>query len=311
MQLLTVARRATLGSGISERLNRGRNNLEVGATYFEKTTGLEYLSDDEIEFHCAACLSGVFGVIESLITDIAIDYLTCFPGHLSNKSISLEELSDSTSITEAIRKQAEASVNKWSYKRFSEFLVQVANILNKKWNFDEELLSHVQEIKATRDIYTHNGGIANQLYFEKAGEKVRSPDYNNKLGMDVAYVKEALIVLEAFLDEFDRSIPEKIKNQKKVQAFQEMWNATRLAKLVPFNEGWHIELKDDMVRPIDEALDRYWSHSEKPLMDFFLGIYASHYPMREKDVFEAMRRWPPSTNEGKVMVSWMDCPFWF
>lgn len=311
MQLLTVARRATLGSGIAERLDRGRKNLEVGAAYFEKVASLEFLSKDEVEFHCAACLSGVFGVIESLIKDIAVDYLTCYPGHLSDKTISLEVLVEATSITGAIRKQAEASVNNWSYSRFSEFLIKVSSLLNKKAKFDEELLSQIQEIKSTRDIYTHNGGIPNQVYFEKAGKKARRPDYGNKLVMDAAYVKDALDSLEELLRLFDQNIPDKIRNYRKVQAFQEMWDATRLAKLLPFADGWEIEPKDDMVRPINSALDRYWSHSEKSLVDFFLGVYARHYPMREKDVFEAMRRWPPSTNEGRVLVSWMDCPFWF
>ena len=311
MNLITIARRANLGSGIEKRLKHGFSNLKVGQVYFSKVINTSNLTKEELDFHCSVSLSGMFSVVESVIKDIAVDYLTCFPGHLKQKNISLEKLSEYFSITDAIRKQAEATVNGWAYERFAIYISNVVSLLNKQKDIEKDIIEKTQEFKATRDIYMHNGGFPNAVYFSKAGKLARQTESNKKLEINVEYINTAFTTLTSLLENFDSVIPQNIKNYKKARAFQDMWAATVLEKLLPFNEAWFIEENGSMVRPNNEALKRYWSHSEKRLLDFFLGVFSTDYPLREYNIHESIDRWPPSTNEGKIMVSWLDCPFWF
>jgi hypothetical protein len=68
------------------------------------------------------------------------------------------------------------------------------------------------EIKATRDIYVHNGGVANKLYLQKAGKLARAEN-GDLLPLDEHYFASAIscmknIILSVYrglLDKYGRS----------------------------------------------------------------------------------------------------------
>ena len=73
-------------------------------------------------------------------------------------------------------------------------------------------------------------------------------------------------------------------------------------------------LQEDLPSPSFDGIFAWaWSGSEKILLDFFLGIFygGDKCPGREHDLMSALSRWPPATNEGEVISSWFDAPFWF
>ena len=116
--------------------------------------------------------------------------------------------------------------------------------------------------------------------------------------------------LGRFIDELEKSIPDGIKTLGKASAFRVMWDATSLAKRVPFDEGWVVE-NDDMVRPREEGLSVEWRHTEQMLLEFFRAVSDEFYGGGQFNVAAALWRFSPASNEGKVIASWISSPFWF
>jgi hypothetical protein len=312
MKYLTIARKATLGSDIRERLLRCSDTLMASKDGYLKIVDSYVLDKRELGVYESSVIIRSFTEIECLVSDILIDFLICYPGHLENKDISIVDLSENHSVQNAIRVRAQKTVTDWSHGRFERYLDKAISILNKKARIDADLIERMKEIKATRDILVHNGGRHNNLYEEKAGKYKRKPDFNEYLEISKDYILASIDTMHRFADDFKVVIPEKILNHTKVDAFKEMWNDSHLADRLSFDEAWLIRAIDDIAEPRDILLNRYWSHSEKPLVDFFLGIYSPTHPKREyRDILYILSRWPTTRKEGKMISSWIENPFWF
>jgi hypothetical protein len=116
--------------------------------------------------------------------------------------------------------------------------------------------------------------------------------------------------VEEYLSQIYKLIPQKIKKYGRTNAFRDMWNLSYMSSVLPFDEVWEI-VDENLVRPKERAFKWGWSSSEKAAFDFFLGIYNREHPERKTDLMYAIYRWPPETSIGKVIISWMDSPFWF
>jgi hypothetical protein len=92
-------------------------------------------------------------------------------------------------LVEVIRRRINA-VSYASPKAYLEYLNAVAGIKTS----DPAFLDYV-EIKATRDIIVHNGGIINEIYIQKAGEKSRGI-LNDRLTIDSEYFDHCVATLK-------------------------------------------------------------------------------------------------------------------
>lgn len=310
MNILTLARRANFGESIRTLLDNARKKLHTGAAYSKAVKASVSMDEAQLEFHDFTYLTGIVSLAEGVVTDLTMEFMLQHPGHLKSKAVSLDLISEAGSIGATIELLAEKSVNELSYGKFSDYMDYVVTLYNKGSKLDAELLADMTEIKATRDLFVHASGKVNKIYISKAGAKARNESIGSMLKLGDAYTKHAEDTIRKFLDQLDSIIPEKIKRTGKATALRSMWDATMLAKRVPFDDGWIVE-NEDMVRPNDDGLGRYWSGSEQMLVDFFLGIYSESYPGRRYDLMSALHKWPPTTNEGKVIMSWFDSPFWF
>jgi hypothetical protein len=308
MDLLTVARRANLGSNVRAYFKIAKDRLAAGVSY-SKTVTTSTLKSTESEFYESTYIIGLVTVAEALVTDLATEYLACYPGHLKEKTFSLDLVDEYGSVATAIKSLAEKTVNDWSYGKFSDLVKKTITLFNTKASLDPALMDEISEIKATRDLYVHANGIANKTYLYKSGALARAR-VGHKLELGRPYLEKVERALHRFVDALERLVPDKIKSMGRATAFRAMWDATQLAKMVPFDEGWTVE-SEDMVRPNEDGLARGWSHSEKMLLDFFLGVYSEDYEARKYDVMSALRRFSPASNEGKVISSWASSPFWF
>ena len=310
MHLLTISRQAHFGDALKTRFEQARSQLEIGHSYCLAVSGVKLLNADQRKFHQATYLTGLVSLMESLVYDLGFEYLMCYPGRLTGKNIKLDLLSKAGSVGKIVEELVLKELNELSYNRFGLFVEDVVNLFNKNVEVDRNLLAELSEVKATRDVYVHAGGKINSIYLSKAGDKARSRVVGNELNLGEDYIRNIEVIFDQFISELEKIVPQKFFESGRATTFKAMWEATCLAKIVPFDKGWFLEGRD-MVRPKDEVVEWRWSDSERPLLNFFLGIYSEDYPGRNNDVMTALRCWSPETDEGKVMMSWFDNPFWF
>lgn len=73
------------------------------------------------------------------------------------------------------------------------------------------------EIKATRDIYVHNGGIANRIYIQKAGPLARAKE-GEPLPLDRDYFSSAISSMKAVVNSVYRNLLKKYGRSKELAA---------------------------------------------------------------------------------------------
>jgi len=307
MNELTVARRARLGETLADRYDQLKGELKVADSYLRAVGQAAELAPEARRFHLASFLMGLQALLEAYMADVSTEFLIAFPGHIRDKQLSLDALLKSGSVVGAIEEAAARTIRDATYRRFPDMAGTMLGWFNNSAPLDAKLLALVNEVKCTRDAYTHGGGVATSIYVDKTGSEARA-EPGRLLPLTEHYVCSALERVSQFVDEFHAKGSSRYLSYGKAKAIEEMWNATCLSRLVPFAKAWRIE-KDDMVRPLDP--DWLWSSSEEALYHFFLGIYNVRYPTRTVDAFEALRRWSPGTPEGRVILSWMESPFWF
>ena len=310
MNLLTIARRADFGYFLTANFEDVRSRLKAGASYRDVVKTSVLLDKTQTQFHEFTYLTGLASLAEAMVFDSATAFLSRYPGHLTDKGVPLATLAEAGSIGTAVEALAMKAVNDWSYGRFSDLVKNVIALYDKKASLDTALIDDLSEIKATRDLFVHANGKVNRIYLSKAGAKARSTRVGENIALGDKYLQHVEQTVERFIAEFEAAIPSSMKTMGRTTTFRAMWEATVLEKHVPFDSGWKTE-NENMVRPIDTGLAWSWSHSEQMLVDFFIGIYSEDYPTRKYDLMSALRRWPPATNEGKVIMSWFDSPFWF
>lgn len=310
MNFVNVARRAKLGYATKKGYDQAVSKLNIAKKYNRKISTILSEKDEHFEFHSANYLIGLLSIMEAYISDTLFEFLVCYPGHTNEKNLNFDAVAKSGSIAELAKSGAQKKINELSYKKFSEYHEGFASILGFKNSIDSNLLNSIAEIKATRDIYVHANGVCNEIYLQKSGSLARS-SAGKRLPIDSTYIKSAEIYIENYLSSVYTEIPEKIKTFGRVKAFEEMWRSTELSKVKEFSDIWEIDFTEDMVRPKAEAFEYGWSGSEQAAFDFFLGIYSQDHPERKTDLMYAVTRWPPSSGVGRVIVSWMESPFWF
>lgn len=113
-------------------------------------------------------------IIEALLGDVVRTVVTRYPQKLGAKrTIALQFVLEAKSLDEIRLRATDSLLNELSYKspiEFAESLVLLLSI-----NLLECPAFHrYVEIKATRDIFIHNRGVANETYLRKAGSHARA-----------------------------------------------------------------------------------------------------------------------------------------
>jgi hypothetical protein len=312
--LLTVARRAKLGSTLKQQQEGVLQKLAT-ARALDASVRKAKFAASEAEFHEEILLAGVWGILETFLTDITVEFLTCLPGGLQAKTFSLEGFAKSGSGSSLLREAAEKEVNDLSYKTFPEMLKRFQDVFNFKRPLNEMLINELNEVKCTRDAYVHAQGKVSHIYLRRAGGLARE-QLGRKLPLGKDYLGAAIDKSERLVNDFFARGPANYVHFGRVKAFREMWEASCLNRIMAFDEAWLdggpiVKGGEHIVRPTQRGLEWGWSHSEKALYDFFLGIYSPNSELRTTDTIVALGRFPPSTPEGQIIISWMESPFWF
>ncbi|MDP2181202.1 MAG: hypothetical protein Q8K99_01355 [Actinomycetota bacterium] len=310
MDYLAIANRAQLGHRLALRRIMVIHELEAAKTLFAKSKGSLSMSSREDRFLRSAFLVGVFSQVEAYMCDMAIELLVAFPGKLPKKDINLERFALSGSIVETIRASAAEHVNGVTFnKRFPDTVRTLLGFFDSKKPLDDTRLSVVNEVKCTRDVVVHNGGIVDDRYLAKAGSRSRGEE-GKHVPLDDAYIEDSMDAIIGLLSEFYELGPARFTGWVPSRAFREMWEGTVLESLVPFNDAWQIEEREDHDRVILKEVSWRWSSSEKMLFDFFLAIHNPRNPAIDTNVVQALQRWKSPSSENRIMRSWLDTPFW-
>lgn len=113
-------------------------------------------------------------IVETMLGDIVRTVVYKYPKKLGSKrTIPISAILESQSLQEIHLHAADALLNELAYKSPSEFAESVQSLISV--NLLECPAFHkYMEIKATRDIYIHNRGVANEVYSKKAGFNART-----------------------------------------------------------------------------------------------------------------------------------------
>jgi hypothetical protein len=305
--MIMFGRQATLGKFLVRKRDETIKELTTGLSYLANSSSLT-LPPDEHVFHLQAYLGAIYSAFEGYLLDIAAEMLACFPEKLKDSDIKLLDYIKSTD--DFIVSMVEKQTDSLGYKRFEIITETVMKYFQPK-PFNGATLPVVQEFKATRDLYVHNGGRWNVIYQSKAGPNARPQPDRGPLPLDVAYLEKGTEAAITFISDFHSQGPRQYERYSKIKSFKEMWTTSALQSVMPFSDAWSVEVPADMVRPTGHALAWAWSHSEKRLFDFFLAIYNPDHPDVRYTIQDAILRWPIETTSGQVMLSWLRSPFYF
>jgi hypothetical protein len=166
-----------------------RQAIESTCTYAKEDLLNQYRY---LAFHQLAVngLLQLVAITEALLGDILRALVRKYPHKLGNKrTITIQTVLESATIDEIHIRATDTLVNELAYKSPTEFAESLENLISV--NLLECPAFHkYMEIKATRDIFIHNRGMANETYVRKAGthQRVKS---GMVLPADVQYFLES------------------------------------------------------------------------------------------------------------------------
>lgn len=281
--------------------------LATAEEFFSAVRSASALDREQDRFFRATYLMGLVSHLEAYLSDTTTEALAAFPEKLSASKLDVETLANATSVTALLRDLAERRVLSMAQQTFATGAPEMLAVFSKRLALDADLLDAVNEVKCMRDLLVHANGVANDRYVLKAGTRARYRK-GDRVRLSDDYLRASRESIAALVLQFHESGPTVMSEYTEVRAFREMWEASALERVVPFDRAWDTG-GGKTAYPKD--LDHGWSHSERALYDFFLAIFNPNDPRRTNDVFEALRSWPPPYREHAIIRSWMEAPFWF
>ncbi|MEA9748167.1 hypothetical protein VDF76_14350 [Xanthomonas campestris pv. raphani] len=130
-------------------------------------------------------------IIEAMLTDVVRSVVVRYPQKLGNKrSVSIQAVLEASSLEEVHIKATDSFLNELSYKSPADFAEAAQYFLSINL-LECPAFHHYLEVKASRDIFIHSRGVANEVYVRKSGTHARVTAGKN-LPADTAYFLESL-----------------------------------------------------------------------------------------------------------------------
>lgn len=137
-------------------------------------------------------------LFEHILFDVLRDIIVDQPLRLpSDKKIDYQTIILASDKEEIVFQLVERELNELKYKSVSEWFVYIKKLVNS-CNFSEIDIKNIAELKATRDIIVHNGGIVNDIYLKKSGELARHAA-GEKVSVSSEYVLHCWVTLSRVL----------------------------------------------------------------------------------------------------------------
>lgn len=137
-------------------------------------------------------------------------------GNAADSPLNLEDLIKYDK-DELLRRLINRRLDNVSYFQPVEYLKYVQKVIDQDTKADS--FQEFVEIKASRDIYIHANGIANETYLEKVGDKKRAND-GEELPINADYFQKSIKAMKqcckAIADAVDRKYPHKLELQRRM-----------------------------------------------------------------------------------------------
>ena len=138
-------------------------------------------------------INGIFQLVtlvESLLGDVLRQIIVRYPQKLGSKrQIPLQHVLESKSIEEVHLRATESLINDLSFKGPTDFSRDFEDLTGLRL-LECPAFQRYVEVKATRDIYIHNRGVANDTYVRKSGSHARS-NVGSQVHVDIQYFLES------------------------------------------------------------------------------------------------------------------------
>lgn len=250
-------------------------------------------------------LYSIFSSLEVFLCDSAIDLLISYPGKIGNLKNDTDLLTEVSTLTEAIRYHATKKINELSYKKPSDFVKEIYDFFGEQIGIDKSIFGIIIEGKATRDLYMHNNGKSNFIYFEKAGLNARVSKDGETLKIDESYLSQLKLAIESLGEDFNTKCISKHIKDNPIEIFKKMWTMSSLNKLVEFDKQWEIDGESIFMQDFKWG----WSSSEKSLFNFFKYIQGGESDgLKYSDIPYALYRWRGRIDE-RIIQSWLESQF--
>lgn len=129
-------------------------------------------------------------IVETMLGDVVRAVVVRHPQKLSGKrSLLIQAVLESTSLEEVHLRATDTLLNELAYKSPTEFAESVQQMLSVNL-LECPAFHRYMEVKATRDIFIHNRGIANDVYVRKAVSHARVKS-GMALPADIQYFLES------------------------------------------------------------------------------------------------------------------------
>lgn len=147
----------------------------------------QYLAFNQLSINA---LIQLVTLVETMLSDVVRAVILEFPEKIGGKrSIQVQSVLESSTIEEVQLRATDTVLNELAYKSSREFAESLHGLISINLLECPHFHKYV-EVKATRDIYVHNRGIANDVYVRKAGSHVRCKS-GMKLPVDIQYYLES------------------------------------------------------------------------------------------------------------------------
>jgi hypothetical protein len=145
-----------------------------------------------LAFHQLA-VNGLFQLVaitEAMLGDIVRALVRKYPQKLGGKrSIAIQTVLECSTIDDIHIRATDSLLNELSYKSPAEFAEALLALISINL-FECPAFHKYMEIKASRDIFIHNRGVANETYIRKAGTHQRV-NAGTSLPADIQYFLES------------------------------------------------------------------------------------------------------------------------
>ena len=252
-------------------------------------------------------LGGFLSSMEIYIADVFEIIYMAFPNKVGKKQIVVEDIEKCGNIVGLLENLAQQRIHEITYKNFKDIISILSSEIDLKT--DEAIIDKICENKCTRDLFVHGDLKINDIYLDKCGKNARGKK-GDSLTVSRDYMLLASQDIEMLVENIRSAFIEKFKSYGKSRAYKEMWESLFINKTLPFDDVWEI-VDNEMIKR-KQSLPKYaWSTSEEMVYNFIVGVFHGHSTEFQFDLFKALNRWNPESNEYKCMLAWSMKPFSF
>lgn len=213
----------TLSKDLSTKLRFAVPTVEKGRVVIARrpTDILSLLEQTASRDLYAQALVSAVAVTEGYLMNILSLILKAFPEKLgvadkADKKVDLSIILRSKDLEDVLEEVIFNQIHSAFYTSPAKYFQYIEQILSIAIPDDRK--AAYGEVKATRDIYVHNGGIVNNIYLRKAGDLARSKE-GELININERYFSDSIACMHGILNSVHAGLNKKYNKSKELDAY--------------------------------------------------------------------------------------------